>query len=76
MSIESSDRYLQKLGARIRELREEQGLTQEDFDDQSKLGVTSRALQNIEAGRSNPRIYTLYKIAKRLNVSVSTLLGE
>ena len=47
MTVESSEKYLRKLGARIRGLREENGLTQEDFDDQSKLGITS-----VTTGRS------------------------
>jgi len=74
MKVESSEKYLKSLGLRIKTLREEQGLTQEAFDDESDLGMTSRALQDIEAGRSNPRIYTLLKIATRLGIKLSDLI--
>jgi len=74
MRIEPADVYLRKLGKRIRELREAKGLTQEDFDDGTRLGITARGLQEIEYGNNNAKIYTLYKIARRLGVNVGDLL--
>lgn len=42
--IEPSEVFLRKLGKRIRELRQEKGLTQEDFDDQTPVGISSNGL--------------------------------
>lgn len=72
--IEPSEVFLRKLGKRIRELRQEKGLTQEDFDDQTPLGITSHGLQGIEYGQKNPKIYTLYKIARRLGLDLRDLV--
>lgn len=63
--------YLRKLGLRVRALRERRGMTLEDLAD---AGVSIRALQNIEAGRSNPGVLTLRRIADALVVEVAELL--
>lgn len=67
------EKLLSTLGKRIRELRHEKGLTQEDFDDATESGVTSRAIQLIEHGRKDVKISTLYKIAYRLGVQIEEL---
>ena len=74
MRIEPADAWLEKLGNRVRSLREERGLRQEDFEDGTALSVTARALQEIEYGNANARVYTLYKIASRLGVKVKDLI--
>jgi transcriptional regulator with XRE-family HTH domain len=75
MKIEPQDEFLKKLGARIRELRLRKGMRQEDFDDETELGITARGFQEIEYGHKDVRIYTLYKIAKCLGVDLSELLA-
>jgi len=55
-------------------LRQKKGLTQEDFDDQTPLGITSHGLQGIEYGQKNSKIYTLYKIARRLGLDLRDLV--
>lgn len=72
--IEASEVFLRKLGRRIRELRQEKGLRQEDFDDDSALSITTRGVQGIEYGEKNLKIYTLYKIAKRLGLNLRDVL--
>jgi len=72
--IEGFEVFLDKLGKRVRELRHEKGLKQEDFDDDTALGVTTRGVQAIEYGENNPKIYTLYKIAKRLGIDLKDIV--
>jgi transcriptional regulator with XRE-family HTH domain len=64
--------FLKKLGARIRALRLEKGLSQLD------LGVSmdnyAEQISRIERGQFNVTICTLKKIAESLDVSLSDLL--
>ena len=64
--------YFQKLGARIKQLREEKGLDQKAFAFECEIGRTQ--LHMIENGKANPRLLTLMKIAKGLEVSLGTLV--
>ena len=74
MRAMGQEQFLRKLGERIKALREQKGLTQEDFEDETPLSLAARSLQEIEYGHANPRIYTLYKIAHRCGVSVQELI--
>ncbi len=74
MKAMGQEQFLRKLGERIRSLREAKGLTQEDFEDEGPLALAARSLQEIEYGNANPRIYTLYKIARRCGVTVHDLI--
>lgn len=73
MSIDQKDAFLKKLGSRIRSLRLQKGLRQEDFDDGTDLGITSRGFQGIEYGQKNVKAYTLAIIAERLGVTLAEL---
>ncbi|MCE7995155.1 MAG: helix-turn-helix transcriptional regulator [Roseivirga sp.] len=66
------EKYFQKLGARIKQLREERGLDQKAFAFDCEIGRTQ--LYMIENGKTNPRLLTLMRIAKGLEVTVSDLL--
>jgi transcriptional regulator with XRE-family HTH domain len=59
------------LGAAIRQLRLERGISQEDLA--HAAGVTTGTLSIIERGRSNPTWGTVREIARALEVSVSQL---
>ena len=60
---------------RIRDLRKEAGLTQEELARQ--VGVTLNALGNLERGISqDPHYSTLFGIARALDMSVGEFLGE
>ena len=61
--------FFQKLGVRIKQLREEKGLDQKAFAFECEIGRTQ--LHMIENGKTNPRLLTLMKIAKGLEVSLS-----
>lgn len=65
-----------KIGQKIRELREAQGLTQEELS--GAANISNRALQRIETGSddSNPTLETLSAIATALNSYVTELIAE
>ena len=62
----------QKLGARVRQLRDERGWSQEGFAHEGGLGRSFTG--SIERGEKDIRLSTLLKIAKTLGVSLSQLL--
>lgn len=66
------EKYFKKLGAKIKELREEKGLDQKAFAFDCEIGRTQ--LHMIENGKTNPRLATLMKIANALEVSLSKLV--
>jgi transcriptional regulator with XRE-family HTH domain len=65
-------KYFQKLGAKIKQLREEKGIDQKSFAFDCEIGRTQ--LYMIENGRTNPRLLTLLKIADGLEIQISELL--
>lgn len=65
-------KYFQKLGAKIKQLREEKEIDQKSFAFDCEIGRTQ--LYMIEKGRTNPRLLTLMKIADGLGISISELL--
>ena len=67
-------KYFQKLGAKIKQLREEKEIDQKSFAFDCEIGRTQ--LYMIEKGRTNPRLLTLMKIADGLEISVSELLDK
>lgn len=62
----------QKLGEHIEKLRRKKGLTQEELAE--KAGLHRAYFWDIETGR-NVSVKTAYKIAKALEVSLSTLFN-
>ncbi len=63
---------LSKIGLRIKELRNQTGLSQEDFA--PKCGLDRTYLSDVERGRRNISVINLSKIAKALKVKPSILL--
>ena len=63
-----------KFSERVKQLREEQNLTQEALG--KKAGVSGRMIQRYEAGVSHPRYDAAEKIANALGVPVSQLLDD
>ena len=64
-----------KIGKRIREERERQGVTREQVCD-TEEELTVKQLMRIELGRSLPTIVKLQYISDKLGVSLNFLLGE
>lgn len=63
-----------KIGSRIRQLRQEKHFSQEAFADMCELDRTY--ISSIEKGKRNVSIINLEKIANALNVSLSTLFND
>lgn len=66
------EKYFQKLGLKIKELREQKGLDQKSFAFDCEISRTQ--LYMIENGNTNPRLLTLMKIAKGLDLNIDELL--
>ena len=60
--------FINKVGARIKELRLEQDLTQLDLA--IKSNVDERQIQRLENGETSPTLKTLYKVSHGLNVPI------
>jgi transcriptional regulator with XRE-family HTH domain len=65
---------LKALGQRIRELRTEQGYSQEAFAD--KCGVHRTFMGTIERGESNLSFQNILKVATNLGISLSALFRD
>lgn len=60
------------IGKRVKQIRESKEVSQEDLA--HKAGLYRTYIGHIEVGRYMPSAYTLYKIAKALNIKSSDLL--
>ncbi|WP_417291487.1 helix-turn-helix domain-containing protein [Corallibacter sp.] len=60
------------IGKRIKSLREEKGVAQQDLAAQCNLEKSN--LSRLEAGGTNPTIYTLKRIADNLGVNLEDLV--
>ncbi len=61
-----------EIGGRLREARRERRLSVRELA--RRLGVSSSLISQIERGRANPSVSTLYAIASELDVSLDELL--
>lgn len=68
-SGKSFEVFTEKLGRKIQELREAKGYSQERLAYLADMDRVS--IGYIEQGRRTPKISTLYKLAKCLNVDVA-----
>ena len=69
-----SNLLLRALGQRIRELRTEQGFSQEGFAD--KCGVHRTFMGTVERGESNLSFQNIAKVSTNLGVPLSTLFRD
>jgi transcriptional regulator with XRE-family HTH domain len=67
------EKFLRKLGARLRQIREEKGWTLEDTEDH---GYSSwRHLQRIETGNKNVTILSLWRLASVYGTTLEEMLS-
>ncbi|WP_343235660.1 helix-turn-helix transcriptional regulator [Streptomyces sp. SID10815] len=66
------DREAARIGTRIRTVREYRGLTQETVF--LAVPMNRAHYQEIEAGRANPTLRTLIRIARAIGVDLSELV--
>ena len=67
-------RTLMRLGRRLRELRESQGLTQEQAAE--LMGVHPKSMPRIEGGTANPTVATLVAASMAYKVPLRDLFPE
>ena len=60
------------VGQNVRRIRDRKGLTQEQFADLS--GYSQQYISDLERGKRNPTIITVYELATALDVSHLDLL--
>ncbi|QIQ20235.1 helix-turn-helix domain-containing protein [Zophobihabitans entericus] len=70
--MEKSDKVKVLFGQRVRQLRLQQGMSQEAFAD--KCGLDRTYISGIERGIRNPTLEVINIIAKGLSVNVKELL--
>lgn len=61
------------IGERIRELRNERGMTQKEVGE--RAGIAEPTIRRYELGKLNPKFETVQKIAKALEVPTSCVYG-
>lgn len=59
--------------SRIKELREQYGLTQKQLGE--KVGVSRQAINAIETGKFDPSIWLAYDLAKFFNLTIEELFN-
>jgi len=64
---------VEEVGARIRALRKERGISLEDLS--SLTGFEVSLLEDIESGRQNPQLGTVMKLSKALDAAVGRLVS-
>lgn len=61
-------------GERLRQIREQQGLTQKQFAE--KIGSTERGIRRYESGDREPAFRVIISILDNVDVSADYLLGR
>ena len=64
--------FAKVVGARIKEVRKENGLTQEKLAEVA--GYDSAYIGHVETGRYSPSVYTVWRMAKAMKIDISELL--
>lgn len=70
----NKEELLKSVGKKIQNLRVSKGLTQVDLVGKIDGDIDTTNISRIESGRTNPTIYTLYRIAEALDVQISDLV--
>ena len=65
---------LKKVGKRIKEVRLQRGFSQADLVGKIEGEIDTTNISRIESGRTNPTVYTLFRIAEALEVDPKELL--
>ncbi len=65
---------LKIIGNNIKIARQEKGVSQMDLAARMEGKIDTTNISRIEAGRTNPTIYTLYRISEALEVRMEDLI--
>lgn len=74
MANNRNEKFLKKLGAHIKKLRQAKGLTTREFANVTDIAHSQ--VWRIESGRVDPTISTLLAIARTLEVSLEDLVPK
>lgn len=66
--------YMNKIGKRIKKIREEKEITQQQLA--NYIDVDRTTLSHYESGARLPSIYILWKIADMFDISIDELIGR
>ena len=75
MSSMKKSEILKKIRKKIQEIRLNRGLTQVELVGKIEGEIDTTNISRIEAGRTNPTVYTLFRIAEALEVRLNDLLN-
>jgi transcriptional regulator with XRE-family HTH domain len=64
----------QMIGARIKDIRNRKGFTQEDLAE--KININPKYLSSIERGKENPTLNTLIKLSESLDVNLNDFFHQ
>jgi transcriptional regulator with XRE-family HTH domain len=64
---------IKRMAMKLKKIRQERQLTQEQLAE--RAGVTREYIARLEAGRYDPSLSTIEKLAKALRVKVNDLVG-
>lgn len=65
---------LKLIGKRIKEVRESKGISQVELVGKMHGVIDPTNISRIESGRTNPTVFTLFRIAEALEINPSVLL--
>lgn len=65
---------LKLVGKRIKEMRESKGLSQVELVGKMQGEIDPTNISRIESGRTNPTVFTLFRLAEALEVNPQTFL--
>ena len=74
MSSMNKSELLKNVGKNVQKLRQIKGLSQVDLVGKIEGNIDTTNISRIESGRTNPTIYTLFRISEALGVSLQELL--
>ena len=74
MSSMKKSEILKKVGKKIQEIRLNKGLTQVELVGRIEGEIDTTNISRIESGRTNPTVFTLFRIAEALEVNPKELL--
>lgn len=66
---------LKLIGKRIKELRIQKGISQADLVGRMEGNIDPTNISRIEAGRTNPTVITLYRIAEAMDMKLADLVN-
>ncbi|MXS72718.1 helix-turn-helix domain-containing protein [Flavobacteriaceae bacterium W22] len=66
---------LKKIGKRIKEVRLQKGISQADLVGRMEGNIDPTNISRIEAGRTNPTVITLYRIAEAMDMKLVDLVN-